>query len=118
MQKVLVVDDSKISRKKVIELLTSLGYDDIVEAVDGVDGMEKHASLNPELILSDIEMPNMTGLEMVKKIRESDKDVKIIIASSIVNASIIKEALTYHVQVLKKPLKAERFQHALELLNR
>jgi YesN/AraC family two-component response regulator len=118
MQKVLIVDDSKISRKKMSALIQELGYEICAEAVDGVDGYEKYSELKPDMIISDIEMPNMNGLELVQKIRESDSSVNIVVASSIVNASTIKKALSFNTQVVKKPVKIDRLKHAIELLNR
>ncbi|WP_119394986.1 response regulator [Salinibius halmophilus] len=68
MANVLIVDDSASMRQMVNFTLTTAGHK-VVEAVDGVDGLEKAKASQFELIISDINMPNMTGLEMVPQIR-------------------------------------------------
>ena len=65
--KVLVVDDSRISRIKVIQLLTKLGHETTIEAKDGQEAVEKYKEFQPDIILSDYEMPVMNGIEMAKK---------------------------------------------------
>ena len=69
--KVLVVDDSKVMRQIVIRTLRQAGFDDldIVEAVDGQDGLEKVRTDGPHLVLSDWNMPNLTGIEFLAALR-------------------------------------------------
>lgn len=71
MANVLIVDDSASMRQMVNFTLTTAGHR-VVEAVDGEDGLAKAAEQSFELIISDINMPKMTGLEMVPKIRALD----------------------------------------------
>ena len=63
--KILVADDSRVMRQIVIRTLRQAGYDDhdIVEAEDGADALAKVSSEKPDLVLSDWNMPNMTGIE-------------------------------------------------------
>ena len=62
--KILVADDSRVMRQIVIRTLRQAGYDDheIVEAEDGADALAKVGSEQPDLVLSDWNMPNMTGI--------------------------------------------------------
>ncbi|MEA1917930.1 MAG: response regulator [Campylobacterota bacterium] len=113
MQKVLIVDDSKVSRRINRDLLSKLGYEVISEAVDGVDGLAKYEEHKPEFILTDVEMPNLDGVGMVKKIRELGHDVHVVVITSVVNSQVTQEVIKYGVKILKKPLKEAHLHHAL-----
>ena len=66
MAKILLVDDAAFMRKVIKDALSKAGYSDLHEAVDGADAVEKYNSLKPDLVLMDITMPNMDGLEALK----------------------------------------------------
>ena len=70
-KKVLVVDDSSTMRQLIKMMLMKCGKFDLSEAVDGVDAFEKIGMQRFDLVLTDINMPNMTGLDLVKKVREA-----------------------------------------------
>ena len=116
MKKVLIVDDSKFARANTKKFLESLGYDVVGEAVDGLDGIKKMLDLSPELIITDIEMPNLDGIGMLKKIRNHENDIKIVVVSSIVNSQMVHEVTSLGASVVKKPLKEQTLKHAIELL--
>jgi len=107
--KVLVVDDSRISRSMNRKLVEALGHEVIAEAVDGMDGIKKFEESAPDLILTDLEMPKLNGLDMIKKIRESGSSVKIVAISSIVNAQVIHKVMKLDAAIVKKPIKEEKF---------
>ena len=69
--KILIVDDSKAMRMIVTRTLRQAGYGDhtFVEAVDGADGLAKVASEAPDLVLSDWNMPEVTGIEFLRALR-------------------------------------------------
>ncbi|MGQ9819150.1 MAG: response regulator [Candidatus Kapaibacteriales bacterium] len=71
--KFLVVDDSPTMRRIVINALKSFGIDDIVEAEDGQDALSKLQTNNIDFVITDWNMPNMTGLDLTKTLRSSDK---------------------------------------------
>ncbi len=75
--KILVADDSRAMRLIVTRTLRQAGYDghDIVEAEDGQDALEKVASESPDLVLSDWNMPRMTGIELLRSLRASGSQV-------------------------------------------
>lgn len=66
----LVVDDSPTMRRIVINALKNFGYNDVVEAGDGVEAIEKLKSTKVDFVITDWNMPNMSGLELTKAIRE------------------------------------------------
>ena len=68
--KLLVVDDSTMLRDMLSYALNDGGYNDIVEAVDGVDGLKKASSTTFDLIITDVNMPNMDGLTLVDELRK------------------------------------------------
>ena len=68
--KLLIVDDSTMLRDMLSYALNEGGYNDVVEAVDGIDGLEKANSTQYDLIITDINMPNMDGLTFVGELRK------------------------------------------------
>lgn len=70
-KKILAVDDSVSIRKSITFILSEAGYE-ITEAVDGVDGLEKAKADKFNLILTDINMPNMDGIELIKQLRQTE----------------------------------------------
>lgn len=71
--KFLVVDDSPTMRRIVINALGSFGHKDILEAADGVEAFEKLQQEDVDVLITDWNMPNMTGLELTKKVRAMEK---------------------------------------------
>lgn len=77
MKNILAVDDSEPMRKMVELVLKSAGYA-VTLAVDGVDGVAKFRSGRFDLIVTDINMPNMHGVELIKEIRKLNPDIPIL----------------------------------------
>ncbi len=75
--KILIADDSRVMRQIVIRTLRQAGYDDhdIVEAEDGADALTKISTEDPDLVLSDWNMPNMSGMECLEALRSSGSAV-------------------------------------------
>jgi CheY-like chemotaxis protein len=105
-RKVLVVDDVAENRAVVVDMLGHLGFE-MVEAVNGCEGLKKAQALRPELILMDIVMPEMDGLEATRRLRQLPdfKDVPIIAISA--SASVEDEEISLAAGVnafLPKPV--------------
>ncbi len=80
--KVLVADDSALMRHVLVKTLNEGGVQTVVQAMDGAMAVEKVAEENPDLVLMDWIMPNMSGLEAVKEIRASGNNVPIIMCTT------------------------------------
>lgn len=71
--RILVVDDFQTMRRIVINLLRQLGFTNVVEASDGMLGLEKVRDDNIDLVISDWNMPNMSGMEFLRALRTDEK---------------------------------------------
>ncbi len=80
----LVVDDSPTMRRIVINALKVFGIEDVVQAEDGQDGLNKLKSEKIDFVITDWNMPNMTGLELIKAIRTDDelKNIPILMVTT------------------------------------
>lgn len=107
--KVLIVDDSLIVRKNMNKLLIMLNQDVIGEAKDGQEAVSMCRTLKPDLITMDITMPDMDGITAVKKIREFDKDVKIIMSTSHGQEKMVLDSIKAGAKgYILKPLTKEK----------
>ncbi|GAB2462106.1 response regulator [Jatrophihabitans fulvus] len=82
--KVIIADDSRVMRQIVIRTLRQAGYSgwDIVEAEDGADALAKVSAENPDLVLSDWNMPNMTGIQFLRALRAAGNTVPFAFVTS------------------------------------
>jgi two-component system chemotaxis response regulator CheY len=105
---VLVVDDSETVRRQVHQALEPAGYE-VVEAVDGADGLEKiRASGDLGLVLCDVNMPRMTGLEMIARARAEGFTTPIIMLTSEAQPSLVRKARESGAKGwIVKPFKVE-----------
>lgn len=91
MAKVLIVDDSKTSRKFLRNMLEDAGHEVVSEAVNGVEGVEK--LYKPDVVTMDITMPVMDGIEAVREIIEIDPGAKVIMVTAAGQKTNMVEAL-------------------------
>ncbi|MCK5915412.1 MAG: response regulator [Deltaproteobacteria bacterium] len=115
---VLIVDDSNTMRKIVSRSLRQAGidFDTILEAGDGLEALEVLGANKVDVVLSDINMPNMTGLEFLKAKSEDDaiKDIPVIMISAETGADIIDEAKSYGAKgAIKKPFTPDLINETL-----
>lgn len=107
MAKILIVDDSKTSRKILRNILTENGHEVIGEAINGKEAIERHTELQPDITTMDITMPVMDGLEALKGIMDNNKNSKIIMVTAAGQKSKMVDAVKYGaVEFLTKPFEA------------
>lgn len=97
---ILVVDDDKLIREGLSALLKNAGQT-VLEAVDGKEGLAAALANHPDLIVSDVRMPNMTGLEMLDAIRADSwgKDIPVVILTNDESSDSVNHALQAGVTV-------------------
>lgn len=103
--KVLVVDDNDLLAAVIREVLENEGCE-VVTATDGIDGYSTYLLFEPDLIITDIQMPGKNGLEMMKCIRAHDPLIQTIYMSGDIGsfrAFLLEEKNTYPVSFLEKP---------------
>jgi len=115
---VLIVDDSNTMRKIVARSLRQAGidFDQILEAGDGQEALDVLGGNKVDVVLSDINMPNMTGLEFLKAKAEDDAigDIPVMRISTETGADIIDEAKSYGAKgAIKKPFTPDLINETL-----
>lgn len=90
---ILLVDDEPHIRKFVSLLLRQLGAPTLLEAGNGADALALYQQESPDLVLLDISMPVMDGLETLRRLKEFDPDCVVVMLTSIVNRQSIDQAL-------------------------
>ena len=108
-RKILVVEDEFGLQEVFRDIFLMEGYE-VKVAVDGVDGYDVYRKFQPDLVFTDVVMPNMSGIELVRKIREINQDVKVIYISGFFGIKRLKreldgEILKYGYPTLSKPFK-------------
>jgi two-component system chemotaxis response regulator CheY len=108
-KKILLVDDAAFMRKMIKDTLSKNGYTDLYEAEDGADAVEKYGEINPDLVIMDITMPNMDGLEALKTIRAKDANASIVMCSAMGQESMVMDAVRSGAKdFIVKPFKPDR----------
>lgn len=113
-QKILIVDDSALSRRTLRRILESAGYE-AVEADDGMAALEMYFLEKPGLVLLDLVMKGMYGLDVLVKLREMDQEARVVVASADIQSStrkLVDEAGA--LGFINKPFISEQVVAAVE----
>jgi two-component system chemotaxis response regulator CheY len=115
----MVVDHSSTMRRIIANTLKKLGFDDIVEAADGVEGLQRVAAGAPGLILADWNMPNMDGREFVRTLRTKPgmETIPVLMVTTHANRTDVVLALQAGVNdYVVKPFTPETMKEKIETL--
>jgi len=112
---ILIVDDAAFMRMMIKDILTKNGYNVVGEAENGLKGVEKYNELKPDLVLMDITMPEMDGIQALKKIKEGDGGAKIIMCSAMGQQAMVIESIQAGAKdFIVKPFQADRVLEAVK----
>ena len=110
----LIVEDGQDIREIMSSTFNKL-FKTTRTAVDGVDGLNKFNEIKPDIIISDIRMPNMSGNEMIDKIKDIDSNIPIIVVSG--HGRMISRTNKADL-ILEKPIKFDKLVEAIHKLTR
>lgn len=114
-QSVLIADDTSFIRNLLKKMLSDAGYEIIGEVDNGVAAIEKYKELNPNLVIMDINMPEMDGITAVKEIRTINPAARILMCTSLAQDSMIVDAIQAGAKTfLFKPFNAEDLLDAVQ----
>jgi two-component system, chemotaxis family, chemotaxis protein CheY len=114
IKKILITDDSPVSRKIVKKCLPQ-GHDfEIYEAGDGREGVEKFKEINPDLTLLDLTMPVMDGFEALQEIKKMNNNAVVIVLTADIQQKTVEKVMALGAgMVIAKPPSVETMEQAL-----
>jgi len=111
--RVLVVDDDPATVELLREFLSANGYE-VITAGDGAEGLRRVKEERPHLILLDVQMPKMDGLEVLRRLREIDKEVSVIMVTGVNEEAIGRQAMELGAfDYIVKPLDLPYLEQSL-----
>ena len=109
MYTILIVDDSQFMRSMIKSYLNRAGYIDILESPNGIDAIEKYKKYHPDLVIMDITMNKMDGVETLNRIKQIDNDSKVIMCQAMGQEQFILKAINFGANdFIVKPFTYER----------
>lgn len=115
MPGILIVDDAAFMRMMIKDILTKNGFEVVGEAENGAVAVEKYKSLKPSLVVMDITMPEMDGIEAVRRIKEIDPDARIIMCSAMGQQAMVIDAIQAGARdFIVKPFQPDRVVEAVK----
>ena len=115
MAKIMICDDAAFMRMMIKDILTKNGYNIAGEAENGAKAVEKYNELKPDLVLMDITMPEMDGIQALKKIKETDPNASVIMCSAMGQQAMVIESIQSGAKdFIVKPFQADRVLEAVQ----
>lgn len=112
---VLICDDAAFMRVMIKDILTKNGYEVAGEAENGLKAVEKYNETNPDLVMMDITMPEMDGIQALKKIKEEDGAANVIMCSAMGQQAMVVESIQSGAKdFIVKPFQADRVLEAVK----
>ncbi len=117
--KILIADDSKFMRGLLRTNVEALGHEVIAEAENGQEAIDAYMRHYPDLVMIDMVMPVMGGLEAIDAIMAIDSNAKIVMCSSMGHASYVKEAIIKGVKdFIVKPFRPDKIKDVLSKIDK
>lgn len=114
MTRVLVVDDNAFMRNTLKNVLTGAGFEVVGEADDGITAVEVYPDLRPDLVTMDITMPNLDGVQALRRLKEIDPHARVVMVSAMGQEALVVEAITAGAaDFVVKPFDAARVVDAV-----
>lgn len=114
-KRVLVVDDSYYMRTILKNMISDAGYNVIDEAANGQDAISLAGSENPDLITLDLILPDNSGLDVLKKIKEKHPDIHVIVVSAVGQESIVQQAMEIGAEAyIVKPFDEQKVVNTIK----
>ena len=115
MARIMICDDAAFMRMMIKDILTKNGYEIAAEAENGQKAVEKYPEAKPDLVLMDITMPEMDGIQALKKIKSIDPSANVIMCSAMGQQAMVIEAIQSGAKdFIVKPFQAERVLEAVK----
>ena len=112
---ILICDDAAFMRMMIKDILSKNGYNVVGEAENGAIAVEKYSETNPDLVLMDITMPEMDGIQALKKIKEKDPNASVIMCSAMGQQAMVIESIQAGAKdFIVKPFQADRVLEAVK----
>ena len=112
---ILVCDDAAFMRMMIKDILTKNGYTVAGEAENGIKAVEKYIELKPDLVLMDITMPEMDGIQALKKIKAIDPNASVVMCSAMGQQAMVIESIQAGARdFIVKPFQADRVLEAVK----
>lgn len=112
---ILICDDAAFMRMMIKDILTKNGYNVAGEAENGLKAIEKYKEVSPDLVLMDITMPEMGGIEALKEIKKLDGSATVIMCSAMGQQAMVIESIQAGAKdFIVKPFQAERVIEAVK----
>lgn len=108
-KKIMLVDDAAFMRMTIKNCLTKAGYTELVEAADGQQAVETYEKEHPDLVIMDITMPNMDGIQALEAIKTKDSGAKVVMCSAMGQEAMVVQAIQLGaLDFIVKPFKPDR----------
>ena len=112
---ILICDDAAFMRMMIKDILTKNGYNVAGEAENGLKAIDKYKEVHPDLVLMDITMPEMDGIQALKEIRKIDSSATVIMCSAMGQQAMVIESIQAGAKdFIVKPFQADRVIEAVK----
>lgn len=112
---ILICDDAAFMRMMIKDILTKNGYNVVGEAENGAKAVEKYQETKPDLVLMDITMPEMDGIQALKKIKSMDPNASVVMCSAMGQQAMVIESIQSGARdFIVKPFQPDRVLEAVK----